>query len=472
MRWHTLLPPILLAAACGGDDGTTGPRHSIQIVGASEVTGTPLDTVPQQLAVRVTTLDGRPSAGARVTWSTSDDGTLLPESPVTDEEGIARAEWVLGWRPGVQEARATSGELEAVVFTATAEGFQAIGLSVGDGIHQCAIAPEGALFCWGPNDHGQLGDGTMTSSDAPVAVQLDQPVGQAITSVSPFGDGFTCALTTAGEVHCWGGNDGGQLGNGTFAGSLSPVRPSLPSQAYKGISAEGGGVCATAEGGDAHCWGVNREGRFGIGQGESVEPLPVRVEADFPWRHVELGDDRACGVREGGQVYCWGARPTWLGIGVDTNTVLPLPVLNSPPMDSVTLSGWHQCGVTADHLTHCWGQNHNIGFVTTDTLIPYPIALEVPPSLRSVHSIFHSTFGLGIDDKGYWWGPPPHATGGGPESPVLFSDEITLSAIGTNDSEVCGVEATTGTVYCWTMGFELPLVVAVPPPSSVLEAAR
>lgn len=478
---------LLVLTACGDDDGPTGSAgRSIQVVGPAEVTGTPLDTVPEQLAVRVTDPARRPLPGVQVTWSTPDGGTLIPVSPETDEDGIARAEWVLGWPPGVQEARATSGEGEVAVFTASAEGFQAVGLSTGDGNHQCAIAPGGALFCWGPNSQGQLGDGTTTPSDTPVAAVLEHPVGQVVTSYAATtgpsfrsgvgsavdNDDFTCALTTAGEVHCWGGNDGGQLGNGTFESGLSPVRPSLPAGSYKHLSAMAGGVCAVADSGEAYCWGLNSGGRFGIGHGESLEPTPVRVVADFSWSQVALGDDRACGVQDGGQVHCWGSRPEWLGIDADTGTVQPLPVLNSPPMDSVTLSGWHQCGITADHVTHCWGLNHNIGFVTPDTLIPYPVALETAPPLRSLHSTFKPTFGLGTDGRGYWWGPPPHATGGGPEQPVMFSTEITLGTIGTNDSQVCGAESATGTVYCWTMSLEAPVAVALPPALGGSQASR
>ena len=467
LRRHPILA-LLLAAACGDDGPSGGSGHLIEAVGSSEVAGTPLDTIPEPLTVRVTDHAGRPAAGLRVTWSTADGGSLLPDSPETDELGIARAVWVLGWRPGQQEARATAGEGETADFTATAEGFPAIALSSGEGRHQCAVAPEGALFCWGPNNAGQLGDGTTTSSEVPVAVLLDRAVQQAVTNTSGFADDdYSCALTTDGEVYCWGGNLAGQLGNGTTTGRLSPGQPSLPPGVYKAISAFGGGVCALAENGDAYCWGDNFGGRFGIGSADPQVPVPTRVAADFPWRQVALGDDRACGVREGGQVYCWGTRPTWLGIDVDTNTVLPLPVQNSPAMDSVTLSGWHQCGITTDRVTHCWGSNHNIGLESSDTLFPYPVPLEVPPNLVSVHSIFKPTFGLGTDGRGYWWGPPPFATGGGPETPEPFSGDIPLRAIGTTGDGTCGLEESTGTVYCWhTSGFETFLVVAVPPPAS------
>ena len=469
LRWPKALPLIMLAAACG-DDGPSGSSGGlIEIVGESAVAGVPLDTVESLLSVRVTGLAGQPLSGVRVTWSTEDGGSLVPEAPETDELGIVRAAWVLGRHPGEQEALATAGEGQVARFTASAEAFRAEGLSIGDGAYQCGTVPSGTLYCWVP-DRGDIGGSiNLPTGEVPVAIPLEDPVRYAVTSSSSFGQQFGCALTTADEVFCWGGNDLGQLGTGGFTSSQSPVQPLLPPGPYKHLSTEHGGVCALSAAGDAYCWGDNRQGRFGLGLEGSWEPTPVptpaRVPVDFPWRHFSLGFDRACGVREGGQVYCWGANPALHGTDVDTSTTLPLPVLNSPPMDSVTLSGWHQCGITATQETHCWGENFNIGFSSTDFLIPYPMPLASPPAFQSVHSAFKPTFALGTDGRGYWWGPPPFSTGGGPESPEPLVGDIPLRAIGTYEAGICGVEEETGAVYCWAQSaiFELARLIAVPP---------
>jgi len=93
----------------------------------------------------------------------------------------------------------------------------------GGGIHYCAIATGGALYCWGLNRFGQLGDGTTSNRNAPVAVLG----GLTFTSVSAGSD-RTCGIATDGFAYCWGFNNGGALGDRTTTDRYTPVRVSAP----------------------------------------------------------------------------------------------------------------------------------------------------------------------------------------------------------------------------------------------------
>lgn len=86
------------------------------------------------------------------------------------------------------------------------------------GSFSCARLISDEMKCWGYNTYGQLGDGATTNRTRPVTVQgLDAGISQ-ITAKS----GHACAVTGEGKGQCWGRNQDGQLGNGTVVDSLTP----------------------------------------------------------------------------------------------------------------------------------------------------------------------------------------------------------------------------------------------------------
>ncbi|MEM9073372.1 MAG: hypothetical protein AAGE52_33010 [Myxococcota bacterium] len=118
--------------------------------------------------------------------------------------------------------RNQQGQIGAGTMSPVSEPFQVPGLpmirdfALG-GRHTCAITMDNALYCWGLNDDGQLGDGTGTRRLTP-----GTPLSLEAVRVSA-GQAHTCAIDLDGAVHCWGRGDRGQLGNGAMAGSLVPV---------------------------------------------------------------------------------------------------------------------------------------------------------------------------------------------------------------------------------------------------------
>lgn len=79
------------------------------------------------------------------------------------------------------------------------------------GLHGCALMSGGAVRCWGANDHGQLGDGTKTHRAVPVSVA---GLKRGVESLG-VGTSYSCAVTRAGGIQCWGSNGAGELGDGT-----------------------------------------------------------------------------------------------------------------------------------------------------------------------------------------------------------------------------------------------------------------
>ena len=84
--------------------------------------------------------------------------------------------------------------------------------------HLCALLADGTVACWGENDRGQLGDGTFERRFAPVLLP-----GLSDVRALALGGDHSCAALDDGDVRCWGANDEGQLGDGTNADRAIPI---------------------------------------------------------------------------------------------------------------------------------------------------------------------------------------------------------------------------------------------------------
>ena len=88
--------------------------------------------------------------------------------------------------------------------------------------HTCALISDGTVTCWGYNRVGQLGDGSTTNSNVPVAVTGGALANKTVTDITA-GAYHTCALISDGTVTCWGNNSDGQLGDGSTTTINVPV---------------------------------------------------------------------------------------------------------------------------------------------------------------------------------------------------------------------------------------------------------
>jgi alpha-tubulin suppressor-like RCC1 family protein len=219
--------------------------------------------------------------------------------------------------------------------------------------YACALTEAGAVWCWGSNSSGQLGDGTTTDSHVPVQVGgLDDN----IVAISA-GDYHACALNAVGGVQCWGQGRAGALGNGQSRSSSTPVRPSGLSAGVTAISAGGFHTCALLTDGSAKCWGLNEYGELGNGT-TGLEPRPVDVTGIGPIAQISAGAIHTCAVTTDGAALCWGANH-WGQVGnasiEDTHSPTQVQGLTSG-VSQIDAGAYHTCARTTENVL-CWGQN-------------------------------------------------------------------------------------------------------------------
>ena len=238
--------------------------------------------------------------------------------------------------------------------------------------HTCAIS-SGIVICWGPNDYGQLGDGTTTSrtTPAPIASSL------SFTAVST-GAAHTCALATTGDIYCWGLSQDGRLGDGTGYTGSAPIKVAAP-VSFTALTAGRAHTCAISTAGDAYCWGANDGGQLGNGS-QAPESRPTLVIGAHKFTAISAGESHTCAIAADA-VYCWGDNTVGqIGNGTSAfSTVEPSQVRNSSSFVTVSAGGFHTCAIESGGRAWCWGDNTTAelgdpDFVQGHASVPIPVA--------------------------------------------------------------------------------------------------
>jgi alpha-tubulin suppressor-like RCC1 family protein len=207
-------------------------------------------------------------------------------------------------------------------------------ISPGSGF-TCGVAKGGQLFCWGDNANGQLGIGTVADGTDKLE-PTPAASGLRFTAVSAGAD-HACALAKGGALYCWGKNEFGEVGNGTTEVVSAPVAV-IGGLTFTDVSAglayDGGETrtCAIAKGGKAYCWGDNAGGRLGAGVSGGIRAEPTAVAGGHIFTAVTTGMIQSCGVTRANGAYCWGSNfEGELGVGSLTSYMAPVPVGSPAP---------------------------------------------------------------------------------------------------------------------------------------------
>ncbi len=222
------------------------------------------------------------------------------------------------------------------------------------GSHSCGVlSSTGGIKCWGYNNLYQLGNGTSTSTGTPVDVTA---VTSGAVKVAAGGPSFTCALINDGSIKCWGQNNVGQLGIGSVSGSVST--PSLVSGISTATSIAAGynnHACAIISGGTVKCWGSNTYGQLGNNSNVNSSS-PVDVIGVSNATSLSLGYEHSCAVISDGSIKCWGRNNVGqLGDASNTDRWTAINV-NGVSSGTTSLAAYNTTCAVISGAVKCWGE--------------------------------------------------------------------------------------------------------------------
>ncbi len=355
----------------------------------------------------------------------------------------------------------------------------------------------GKTYCWGQNGYGQVGNGRLAVTNTPGQVGTDadwKSLGVGVLA--------SCALKTTGAVYCFGNDFGGVLGNGGAgtatvdvpsqvgtatdflalamrdqqvlalrgaAGSGTLWRWGTPQRgqpgadtpvqigtdaSWRAIAAGWEHGCALKTDDTLWCWGRNDHLETGSA---TASATPVQVGTDTDWQQVAAGGDHTCAIKAGGTLWCWGSNAqAQLGQGTQaaTDTATPTRVGAETTWAFVAASGDANCGVLRDGRGFCWAGSYNWMFdprpgvtVTSPTQIPGNWRVLVPGNL--------GTAGIKTDGTLWWAGRSKFGrvqSSAYTERPFQVGTATNWSHVdGNSQGHVCGTR-TDGTLWCWGDG--------------------
>jgi Regulator of chromosome condensation (RCC1) repeat len=250
--------------------------------------------------------------------------------------------------------------------------------------HGCAVlGGDHSAWCWRTaatgNSSGQLGSGVIDTSGplfraTRVLTAANQPLENviAISTVDTLNTDAACAVTSAGNVYCWGNDTWLTNGGATLASPYALPITTDGVTALTGalqIAINGTYACTVVTGTSSNevwCWGQNTHGQLGTGDTANQHYPKKVVGPSHPIKVITYGSleylARTC-IMDGTNVRCWGGNgslgagalaPTLVALTDGTTALGNVVDIGGAATSNVTVS---TCAQTGAGTLLCWGVN-------------------------------------------------------------------------------------------------------------------
>ncbi len=397
------------------------------------------------VAVRASVVPASPAAG--------------PVSGVVTfaDNGVVFGEVAVDAGGATLERRFATGTHE---ITATYSGDGSFGPSTGTTTLAVTARPTSKVWIWGENQFGTVGDGTTTGHLEPIQKAIpavDAVPGEwAVTALGSTGN--VSAIDAEGALWGWGFNGYGALGDGMQTSHPNPTRIGTGSD-WLALSAASHAIGLQADG-SLWGWGLNLGDYVAPGPGDSSFLLsPTRIGTDTDWVSVYASYLATFAVKSDGSLWAWGYNGSGqLGDGTDTARLTPTRIGTATDWAGAQFSGslGHMAVIKADGSLWTWGDNEHgqLGDGTrVDRFVPTRLGTD---RWTSVSADRH-TLAVRVDGTLWSWGWNYTGQLGDGTLGGTFSDRPTPAQIGnaTNWAQVAAGNSTShavradGTLWGW-----------------------